>query len=296
MKDEFEMTDLGLMRYFMGIEVHQSKTSIFISQSKYAHEILKRFNMVNSKVAPTPVIIGLKLSKEDKGSKVDSTLFKILVGSLMYLTTTRLDIMYGVSLISRFMENPKELNWKEGKRILRYVNETKYFGIKYSTSEDFKLIGYTDNDCGGSIDDRKSTSRYTFHYGIGMVSWASRKHPIVTLSSAEVEYVAATSSTCQAVWMRIILKDLLQEQQEPTTVLCDNNSAILLSKNHVFHKKTNHIDTRYHFIRELVNNKEICLEFCKSKEQIADIFTKVLARDAFQHLRNNLGVHTITDE
>jgi hypothetical protein len=85
------------------------------------------------------------------------------------------------------------MNWKEGKRILRYVNETKDFDIKYSTSEDFKLIGYTDSDCGGSIDDRKSTSGYTFHYGIGMVSWASRKHPIVTLSSAEAEYVAATS-------------------------------------------------------------------------------------------------------
>jgi hypothetical protein len=115
MKDEFEMTDLGLMRYFLGIEVHQSKTGIFISQSKYAHEILKRFNMMNSKAAPTPVITGLKLSKEDKGSKVDPTLFKRLVGSLMYLTMTRPDIMYGVSLISRFMETPKESHWKARK-------------------------------------------------------------------------------------------------------------------------------------------------------------------------------------
>jgi hypothetical protein len=121
------------------------------------------------------------------------------------------------------------------------VNGTKYFGIKYSTSEDFRLIGYTDSDCGGNIDDRKSTSGYTFHFGTGMVSWASRKQPIVTLSSAEAEYVAATSATCQAVWMRRMLKYLLQEQQEPTTVFCDNNSTIMLSKNHVFHKKTKHI-------------------------------------------------------
>jgi hypothetical protein len=129
MKDEFEMTDLGLMRYFLGIEVHQSKAGIFISQSKYAHEILKRFNMINSKATPTPVITGLKLSKEDEGSKVDPTLFKRLVGSLMYLTTTRPDIMYGVSLISRFMETPKESHWKAGKRILRYVNGTKYLAL-----------------------------------------------------------------------------------------------------------------------------------------------------------------------
>ena len=108
MKDDFEITDLGIMRYFLGIEVHQCKSSIFISQSKYVHEILKRFNMINSKATPTPVITELKLRKEDEGSKVDPTLFKRLVGNLMYLITKRIDIMYGVSLISRFMETPKE--------------------------------------------------------------------------------------------------------------------------------------------------------------------------------------------
>jgi hypothetical protein len=184
MNDEFEITDLGLMRYFLGIEVHQSKTGIFISQSKYAHEILRRFNMINSKAAQIHVITGLKLSKEDEGSKLDPTLFKILVGSLMYLTTTRADIMYKVSLISRFMETPKESHWKEGKRILRYVNRTKDFGIIYSTAQD---------------SNRKSMSQYTFYFGTVIVSWESRKQPIVTISSTETEYVAATSATCQVV-------------------------------------------------------------------------------------------------
>ena len=132
---------------------------------------------------------------------------------------------------------------------MRYVNVTKDFGIRYSTSEDFKLIGYTNSDYGGSINDRKSTSGYTFHLGIGIVSWASRKQPIVTLSSAKAEYVVATRTTCQAVWMRRMLKYLFQEQQEPTTILCDKNSTIMLSKNHVFHKKTKNINTWYHFIR-----------------------------------------------
>jgi hypothetical protein len=140
--------------------------------------------MINSKVGPTPVIIGLKLSKEDEVSKVDPTLFKMMVENLMYLTTTRPNVMYGVSLISRFMETPKESHWKVGKIIMIYVNGTRDFGIMYSTSEDFKLIGYTESDCGGIIDDRKSTSRYTFHFGTCIVSWASRKQPIVTLSSA----------------------------------------------------------------------------------------------------------------
>jgi len=94
------------------------------------------------------------------------------------------------------METPKESHWKVGKQILRYVNGTKDFGIKYSTSEDFRLIGYTDSDCRGNIDDRKNTSGYTFHYETGMVSWASRKQPIVTLSSVEAEYVVAIDATC----------------------------------------------------------------------------------------------------
>ena len=136
----------------------------------------------------------------------------------------------------------------------------------HSTSENFKLIGYTDNDNGCNIDDRKSTFGYKFHFGTSVVSWASKKQLIVTLSSAEVEYVAATGTSCQAVWMQRMLKGLEQNPQEPPTVFCDNNSTISLSKNHMFHKKTKHIDTRYNFIRELVNNKEICLEFCRSQD------------------------------
>ena len=120
------------------------------------------------------------LSKDDEGSTVDPTLFKRLVGSLMYLTATKPDIMYGVSLISRFMESPKDSHWQAGKRILRYVSGTKDLGIMYSTLENFKLIGYTKNNNGGKADDIKSTSGYTFHFGIGVVSRDSMKKPIVT--------------------------------------------------------------------------------------------------------------------
>jgi hypothetical protein len=117
----------------------------------------------------------------------------------MYLTETRPDILYGVSLISSFMETPKESHWKEGKIILRYINGTKYFGINYSTSKYFIVIRYIDSDCGGSIDDRKSKYEYTFHFGIGIVSWELGNHTIVTLCSAEGEYVTTTSTTCQFI-------------------------------------------------------------------------------------------------
>ena len=262
MKEEFEMTDMGLLRYFLGIEVDQNKTGIFISQEKYVNEVLSRFNMQDSKAAITPTVMGLKLSKEDSNKDFDPSVYKSIVGSLMYLTATRPDIMYAVSLISRFMEKPKETHWQAAKRILRYVKGTKRYGIFYTVSECSNLVGYTDSDWAGSVDDWKSTSGYIFHIGSGAISWASKKQPIVALSTTEAEYVAATAATCQAVWMRRMLRSLCQEQATTTVIFCDNSSAIALSKNSVFHKRTKHIDRKFHYIRELVNNGEIVLEHC----------------------------------
>jgi hypothetical protein len=278
MQKEFEMTDMGLMRYFLGLEVDQSDQGIFICQHKYAADILKRFRMDKCKAAETPIAAGTRLSKQDTGPAVDSTLYKQMVGSFMYLTTTRPDLMYAVSLISRFMESPKDSHWKVGKIILRYVAGTAGYGLWYTRTSDCTLTGYTDSDFAGCIDDRKSTAGYAFHFGSNLISWASKKQPIVSLSSAEAEYVAATTAACHAVWLRRLLKDMGHAVKYTTTIFCDNNSAIALSKNHMFHKKSKHIDTRYHFIRELVKEGEISLLFCGSKEQLADMFTKPLGK------------------
>eukprot|EP00253_Pinus_taeda_P025571 PITA_25571 len=207
MKEEFEMTDMGFLRYFLGIEVDQNEKGIFISHARYVNQVLSRFNMQECKATITPTVMGLKLSREDRRKDFDPSLYKSIVGSLMYLTATRPDIMYT-----------------------------------------------TDSDWAGSVYDRKSTSGYVFHMGSGAISWASKKQSIVALSTAEAEYVAATAAACQAVWMRRILRSLGQEQGKATVIFCDNSSAIALSKNSVFHKRTKHIDTRFHYIRELVNN------------------------------------------
>eukprot|EP00253_Pinus_taeda_P013886 PITA_13886 len=183
LKLEFEITDMGLLKYFLGIEVEQNGNEIFISQEKYVNEVLERFNMQDNKAAITPTVMGLKLSKEDNNKDFDHSLYKSIVGSLMYLTATRPDIMHVVSLISRFMERPKEAHWQKAKIILRYVK-----------------------------DDRKSTSGYVFHVGSGAISWDSKKQPIVALSTTNAEYLAATAAACQAVWMRRMLRSLGQEQ------------------------------------------------------------------------------------
>lgn len=135
----------------------------------------------------------------------------------------------------------------------------KEYGVLCSTIDDFRLTGYTDSDWAGSVDDRKRRSGYVFHLGLGEISWASKKQPIVSLSTTEAKYVAAIATMCQEFWMRSMLWDLCHEQDRETLILCDNNSAIALSKNSIFHKRTKHIDAKYHFIRELVNNGEIVL-------------------------------------
>lgn len=276
MKEEFEMTDMGLLRYFLGIEVDQNENGIFISQARYINEVLGRFNMQECKTTITPTVMGLNLSKEDSSKDFDPSLYKSIVGNLMYLTATRPDIMFAVSLISRFMERPEEAHWQAAKRILRYVKGTKRLGILYITSACSDLVGYTDSDWAGSVDDRKNTSGYVFHMGSGAISWASKKQPIVALSTAEAEYVAATVATCQAIRMRRMLRSLGQEQAKTTVIFCDNSSAIALSKNSVFHKRMKHIDTRFHYIRELVRNGEITLQHCRTQEQGVDILTKPL--------------------
>jgi hypothetical protein len=176
------------------------------------------------------------------------------------------------------------------KRVLRYVAGTLNFGLWYTKSDSNQLSGYTDNDFAGSLDDRKSTSQHVFQLGTNLISWTSKKQPIVSISSAEAEYVVATSASCQAVWLRRILKEMSHTENDPTPIFCDNTSAIALSKNHVFHKKRKHIDTRFHFIRELVNNGDIALQFCASRDQLVDIFTKPLGKSVFDFHRQHLGI------
>lgn len=204
MMKEFEMTNLGLMKYFLGIEVEKSEQGIFIFQNKYAKDLLKIFRMENCKPVPAPIATGTMLSKDDEGSDINPTLFKILVGILMYLTTTRPNIIQGVSLISIFMETPKDTHWSAGKRILRYIAGTRDCGIMYAIKKKKDFIGYRDNDFEGILDDRKSTFGYLFHLGSGLISWESKKKLIVKLLSVEAEYVAVTLATCCSVLSTVL--------------------------------------------------------------------------------------------
>ena len=179
------------------------------------------------------------------------------------------------------------------KRVLCYIRGTLSFGLRYQKVRNFKLISYTDSDWAGCADDRKSTSGYAHSFGSGVISWASKKQQTIALSSSEAEYMAATSAACQTVWLRRILADLKEKQDEATIMFCDNKSTIAMTKNPVFHGRTKHIEIRHHFIRELVAKKEIKLEYRSTEEQVADIFTKALSREKFFKFRKMLGVEGI---
>ncbi|PKU71137.1 putative mitochondrial protein [Dendrobium catenatum] len=196
------MTDFGLMSFFLGIEVKQNKEGIFITQETYAKEVLKKFNMENCNPVSTPMECGIKQSKKEEGKTVDPTMFKSLIGSLRYLTSTRPDTLYEVGIVSRYMENPTETHLKAAKRILRYIKGTQNHGLLYSHSNEFQLSGYSDSDWAGDQDDRKSTSGFLFYMGDTAFSWSSQKQPIVALSTCEAEYVATSSCVCLAIWLR----------------------------------------------------------------------------------------------
>ncbi|KAL5802513.1 hypothetical protein ACOSQ4_030818 [Xanthoceras sorbifolium] len=155
----------------------------------------------------------------------------------------------------------------------------------YTSINNCDLVGYTDSDWAGDVKDRKSTSGFVFHMGSGAISWSSKKHQVVALSTTEAEYMAAASTACQAVWLWRLCDELKQKQQFPTKIYCDNKSAISPIKNPVFHGRSKHIDIKFHYIRDLVKENEIAMEFCKSEEQIADILTKPLKAETFYILK-----------
>ena len=208
----------------------------------------------------------------------------------MYLIATRPDLAFVVSLISRFMERPTELHQQVVKRVLRYIKGTTELGISYQRGEEEKLAAYTDSNYAGDTEDRKSTSGYAFLLSSGAVAWSSKKQPVVTLSTTEAEFIAAASCACQSIWMRRILDVLGLEQSKCTDIFCDNSSTIKLSKNPVMHGRSKHIDVRFHFLRDLTMDGIVKLEYCGSKDQLADIMTKPLTLEVFTRLRELLGV------
>ncbi|GKB86161.1 zinc finger, CCHC-type containing protein [Tanacetum coccineum] len=291
MKNEFKMSDLGLLAYYLGIEVSQKKWGIALRQTCYARKLLEQFGMQYCNLTKSPMEPKLKVDNDEGGEEIDSNEYRRLVGCLRYLTHTRPDLSYSVGITSRFMEKPITLHFQVAKRILRYIKGTLDYGIKYEKGSEFKdLVGFTDSDHGGDPVGGKSIGGMIFYLGRNAITWQSKKQKTVALSSCEAEFMAATSAACQAIWLANLVKELTGQQVEPTTLFVDNKSAIALMKNPVSHGRSKHINIHFHFIRECVKQRKIIVEHVNSKDQRADLFTKALALVKFIEMRNKLGL------
>ena len=286
---EFDMKDLGLMHYYLGLEVWQGPNEVYLGQGKYMIEILKRFDMMDYKPMTTPMITNLKRLGNPESSPVDPSKYRQLIGSLMYLVNTRADICFAVNVLSQFQVEPKHDHWVAAKHIMRYLQGTIHYYLKYDRRNDVQLIGYIDSDWGGSEQDGRSTTGGCFSLGSSMVSWMSRTQDSVALSSVEVEYVAACEVSREALWLRKLIFGLFEGPMNPTVIHCDNTSCIHLSEDLVFHGKINHIN-KYHYVRELVQNGVLKLQYISTDEQVPDILTKSLPNKKLVYLRDKLGL------
>ncbi|KAF7834575.1 Retrovirus-related Pol polyprotein from transposon RE1 [Senna tora] len=252
----FQMKELGQLNHFLGLEIDRS-------EEECAHE-------------------GKDLE--------DVTMYRKLVGSLIYLTSTRPDISYAVGVMSRYMQNPKKPHLEAVRRVLRYVKNILGYGILYKKDGDCKLGGYCDADYAGDHDTRRSTTGYVFILGYGAVSWCSKRQLTVSLSSTEAEYRAAAAGTQESTWLIQLLKDLHQPIEYAVPLYWDNQSAIRLAENPVFHARTKHVEVHHHFLREKVLEEQVKMVQVKTYDQVADVFTKSLTSNRIKSLCYQLGL------
>lgn len=289
----FSMKDLGALKWILGVEIKRdrSRRRIEISQRAYINQMLERFGMADCKSVGAPAEGVLTRINAEEGGRPDR-LYMSIVGSLIYAAMiTRPDITYAVQALGRHLQTSGEEHMIAAKRVLRYLQGTKDLGLVYEASGDStgqpSIVGFSDADWGGDLDTRRSTTGYLFMIDKtgGAISWASKLQPTVALSSAEAEYMAACAAVQEAIHLRLLMHDLGFEQKEATVIYEDNQGCIALSDNPVFHKRTKHIDIRYHFIRERVTSKEIELKYVATEHQLADLLTKGLPKPRVIALR-----------
>ncbi|UYV73734.1 hypothetical protein LAZ67_11000638 [Cordylochernes scorpioides] len=291
----FDITS-GSVNFFVGLQIEQSedRASIFIHQSSYIDKILSKFNMADCIPASVPMDPSVILTKQDcptpeQKEKMPKFPFREAVGFLMFASCVSLpDITYAVSQVSKFREYPGPAHCTTVKNIFRYLRSTPHMGILF-TGQD-QLVGYSDSDFARDVDSSKSTTGYAFMMNGGTVSWASQRQPIIALSTTESEYIAACSAAKELIWIRRLLQGIGCDITKETELFIDNQAAIKLVENPVFHKRTKHIDFRYHFIRSKHEEGELKVHHVCSSEQLADIMTKPLPRNQFHYLRGLLNI------
>nr|GEU40257.1 retrovirus-related Pol polyprotein from transposon TNT 1-94 [Tanacetum cinerariifolium] len=295
MKSRFEISMMGEMTFFFGLQFNQSPCGIFINQSIYVLEIFKKYGMKSCDPVGTPIKIRDKLDLDQNGTPVDATKYRSMIGALMYLTSSRQDIVHATCLCAWYQAKPTAKHLKEVKRIVRYLRGTVNMGLWYTKDSGYELTEFSTADYARCKDTFKSTSAGAQFLGEKLVSWSSKKQDCTALLTAKAEYVSLSAYCAHVLWMRTQLTDYgFHFNKIP--IYCDSKSAISISCNPVQHSRTKHIDVRYHFIKEHVKKGTIELYFVKTDYQLADIFTKALPVDRFNCLVCRLGMCSLSPQ
>ncbi|GKE14175.1 putative ribonuclease H-like domain-containing protein [Tanacetum coccineum] len=289
MHKKFQMSSMGELTFFLGLQVKQKEDGIFISQDKYVTEILKKFGFSDVKTASTPMETHKPLLKDADGEDVDEHLYRSMIGSLMYLTSSRPDIMFAVCACARFQVNPKVSHLHVVKRIFRYLKGQPKLGLWYPKDSPFDLVAFTDSDYAGASLDRKSTTGGCQFLGCRLISWQCKKQTVVANSTTKAEYIAASNCCGQVLWIQNQMLDYGYNFMH-TKIYIDNESTICIVKNPVFHSKTKHIEIRHHFIRDSNEKKLIQMIKIHTDQNVADLLTKAFDVSRFQYLIASIGM------
>ncbi|KAL5724899.1 hypothetical protein ACHQM5_008106 [Ranunculus cassubicifolius] len=297
LEQQFYIKDLGRLKYFLGIEVARSKGGLFLTQRKYTMDILSDSGVIGGRISEFPMEQHINLHATTGTLLPDPSIYRRLIGRLLYLTVMRPDINFAVHHLSQFMHSPRTIHMDAANRVLRYLKGSINKGILLSSSSSLHVTGFCDSDWASCPVTRRSTSGYSTFLGSSPISWKTKKQPTISRSSAEAEYRSMATLTCELQWLKFLLADLGITHNAPMTMFCDNQAALHISQNPVFHERTKHIELDCHVVREKIQEKLLTPRYIPSSSQIADIFTKPISKDSFLNLVRKLGVldiHTST--
>ncbi|KAG7571956.1 Reverse transcriptase RNA-dependent DNA polymerase [Arabidopsis suecica] len=289
----FKLKDLGQVKYFLGLEIARNKDSISLCQRKYTLDLLESVGFLGCKPVATPMDSTVHLHAESGDILPDATVYRALIGKLLYLTITRADITYAVHKLSQFLAQPRTHHLEAAHRVIRYLKGDPGRGLFYSAHSEIRLQAFSDADWGTCQDTRRSTTGFCVFLGDSLISWKAKKQQTASRSSAESEYRALADTTCELLWLSKLLKNLHVHISGPATIYCDSTAAIHIASNSVFHERTKHIEIDCHIVRDKLRAGFLNLMHVTTDNQLADLFTKALPPKTFKLLMSRYAFSSL---
>ncbi|KAL0402445.1 UNVERIFIED_CONTAM: putative mitochondrial protein [Sesamum latifolium] len=288
--DLFTIKDLGTAKYFLGIELARFSHGMLATQTKYISDIIKDAGLIQAKNTNTPLPTGVKLTSDCGCLLTDPSKYRRLVGRILYLGFTRLDVSHAAQQLSQYLQHPCQSHWDAAVHLVKYLKRNPATGLFFPFNNSLQLTAFCDVDWAGCLDTRRSSTGFCIFLGHIPISWKIKKQATVSKSTAEAEYRSLASTVCELTWINYLLQDFRVSFPKPIPLFCDNKAAVHITANPVFHERTKHLEIDCHIVRDkfkegFVNPTHIC-----AKDQVADIFTKPLPGPAFQSMKSKLNL------